>query len=174
MKKRSLVLNEEQVTCLASPLRKELMSAFINHGPTTVAEIGRKLGRRAKSLYYHVEQLVDAGLVKAVGQQPGVKKPETVYGAVSSRLELASNPSESYRESSRKSIQALIRLTARQFDKAEVAGRRPRVTKVSFQLTREDQSELAAKLKQVFQWAEERSSRGPGRLNIVLLEIPQE
>ena len=167
-----LVLNEEQVNCLASPLRKELMATFISFGPASVSEVAARLNRRSKSLYYHVEQMEAQGLLKIVGRRASVKKPEAVYDAVAPRIEFAKEQSESYRAATRKSIQALLRLVSRQMDAAEEAGLKPRVTKLSLRLSGEDQKEWNRRVQDLLQWAEMRDDPGRPIKHVLLLEIP--
>lgn len=168
----SLVLSEDQVNCLSSPLRKELMSTFISYGPASVSEVAKRMNKRSKSLYYHIEQMEAHGLLKIVGRRATVKKPEAVYDAVSPRLEFQRNPSESYRAATRKSIQALLRLASRQMDAAEEAGLKPRVTKLSLRLSSEDQKEWSRRFQELLRWAEERDDRSSPINHVLLLEIP--
>lgn len=167
-----IVLSEEQVICLSSPLRKELLATFISFGPASVSEVATRLNKRAKSLYYHIEQMEAHGLLRVVGRQTSVKKPEALYAAVSPRIEFDKEPSQSYRSAMRKSIQSLLRLVSRQMDQAEKAGLKPRITKLSLRLSSADQKEWERRVRELLEWAEERDDSSRPVRHVLLFEIP--
>lgn len=56
--------------CLASPARLEVVEGLQLAGPSSVAELARRLGRAADSLYYHLRELEKAGVVEVAGRTP--------------------------------------------------------------------------------------------------------
>ena len=52
----------------------------------TIADIAQRMGRPATALYYHVRILEKVGVLRRVGERPGVKRAEAVYDLVADRI----------------------------------------------------------------------------------------
>ncbi len=64
--------NADEIAVLASPTRIEIVDMLEAMGdPVSVAELARAIGRPADSLYYHLRQLVDGGLIEEVSAPDG-------------------------------------------------------------------------------------------------------
>lgn len=64
-KKRGVVEDADEIGLLASPARIEIVDTLEAQGSAiSVAELARQLGRPADSLYYHLRQLADGGLIE--------------------------------------------------------------------------------------------------------------
>lgn len=85
-----LVLNADQLRCLASPLRNEVLTRLRVMGQGSARELGDAVGKGTEAVHYHLKQLESVGLVKPLFKRPAPKKPETVYGPVGDRLNLPS------------------------------------------------------------------------------------
>lgn len=58
-----LIERSDQLEALTSPVRMEILSAVEALGPCTAAELAASLGRAQSSLYFHLEQLLEVGLL---------------------------------------------------------------------------------------------------------------
>ena len=69
-----VIESAQQLSCLASAVRQDLVDYVAAAGPCTIADAARALGRTADGLYYHVSKLLDVGLLVRVGgpEQPAV------------------------------------------------------------------------------------------------------
>ena len=76
---RSLTLTDsKQVKALASPIKSKIISEMRIHGHLTVSELAKRLNRKANSTTYHVNELVQLGLVVSL---PGRGARGTLYQA---------------------------------------------------------------------------------------------
>jgi predicted transcriptional regulator len=161
------VLSQEQTSCLVSPLRQELLGAFIRFGPAAVDEIAQKLGRRAKSLYYHVDLMERVGLLRKVGERPTAKRPEALYDAVSERVLF----DPSHEEEVRKSVQGLVRMVGRELGRVFPA-QEPAVIRITSRLSPADRDELVRKLENLAQWAKSRDNPEMPRISLTQFMVP--
>ena len=79
---------QRQLEALISPVRGLLLSNLCSSGPCSVGELARLVGRKPRALYYHLEALVDAGLVEEVGTRPTQRRRETLYDAIADIVEV--------------------------------------------------------------------------------------
>ncbi len=103
-------LSESQITdveafrILSDPTRFAIYSALAwGGGEMTIREVAGRIGRRAGSLYRHFEALVDAGLLRVVGEIPTARRPAKVFRA-------AANPRFVYQRDRPEAIEALNRM----------------------------------------------------------------
>ena len=52
-----------QLRAIVSPTRQEIIDVLISAGPSSIAEIGRYVGRPADALYFHIRALKKVGLL---------------------------------------------------------------------------------------------------------------
>lgn len=64
---------------LASPLRQDILVVLENSGPTSVAELARRIGRRPDTLYHHLRVLDRAGMVRHSGGDSTGGRPGSVW-----------------------------------------------------------------------------------------------
>ena len=81
-----LVLNREQIACLASPLKRDILEAMLRLRAASIPELTAYMGRSPKSLYYHVHQLCQVGLLVVREMRQAGKRSEAVYGLVADRI----------------------------------------------------------------------------------------
>lgn len=67
---------------LASPARLEVVEGLQLCGPSSVAELARRLGRAADSLYYHLRELEKVGVVEVCGTTPAPRGHGGRRGAI--------------------------------------------------------------------------------------------
>jgi predicted transcriptional regulator len=88
-KKRTLVLRDpETVRALRTPLRREILETVIRLRDCSVKELAAELGRAPAALYYHIHELVRAGLIRETGKRPAGKRLESVFEPVAERIML--------------------------------------------------------------------------------------
>ncbi len=87
-RKQVLTLNSEQLDCLRSPIRSEILSWLISDGPMTVSELCRITGYLQKSLYYPIRKLEACQLVQSVSTSYEGARPEQQYDACMDNMEL--------------------------------------------------------------------------------------
>ncbi len=71
----------EQMKMMADPLRTKILSLVLERA-ASVSELAEALGRPKSSTAYHVDQLVDAGLLKVVRTRKVRAVEERFYGRV--------------------------------------------------------------------------------------------
>ncbi|RYG37050.1 ArsR family transcriptional regulator [bacterium] len=69
----------EQVERLASPVRSAVFWTFTSHTPQSVAEVAQQLGKSAQTIHYHVNELLEVGLLVAVETRQKGARTETLY-----------------------------------------------------------------------------------------------
>ena len=74
-----LIFSLEQVEDLASYARAEVFWAFTPDQPLSVSEVAAGLGKNAPSVHYHVNPLVERGLLLAVETRKQRSRTETLY-----------------------------------------------------------------------------------------------
>ncbi len=91
MKRRTKPLkisSEAQVEAIASPMRLEVLHGVMACGSCTMKELAEHVGRLPESLYYHVNKLLQVGLIKEVDKRPTRRRPEAVYRAIAPALQV--------------------------------------------------------------------------------------
>ena len=81
--------SELQRNALSSPLRLEILGLFTEQKPLAISDMARLMGRKAGSLYYHLELLEAAGFVERTGTRPKGKRFEALFFPTGSRLSAA-------------------------------------------------------------------------------------
>jgi DNA-binding transcriptional ArsR family regulator len=108
---------------VASPARQEIISA-LGEGAATVRELARRLGRSRQSLYYHLELLERAGVVRPAGWRGTGRDRERVYrvprGPIDARAGSAADLA-----TAEEAVRAMLRLTSRELAAALRSGDPP-------------------------------------------------
>lgn len=111
-----LYFSLEQVKTLASAIRSEVFFSFTAFDPTSVADVARGLGKSAQTVHYHVNELLQAGLLIAVGERTKRSRTEKLY-VHQAVLNYTRHPAEvnaEYRAEMTKSFNAITRSMARE------------------------------------------------------------
>lgn len=77
----------EQARILADPLRVRLLREFVAE-PRTTKQVAERLKEKAPKLYRHVQALLDAGLLKRMGERKKRGTIERYLQAVAARFEV--------------------------------------------------------------------------------------
>jgi len=69
----------EQIRTLCSPMRHEIHQVVLSQGEASVREIAEQMGRKPASLYRHIDQLVEVGLLIEMGTKSTARRDAKVY-----------------------------------------------------------------------------------------------
>ena len=87
--KRTLIIRDaETLRALRTPLRREILESLIRSRSASVKDLASDLGRAPAALYYHVHELVRAGLIREVRKRATGKRLESVYEPAAPRVEI--------------------------------------------------------------------------------------
>ncbi len=110
-----LITDRVQLELLTSPVRQEIVDAVQASGPSSIREIAVEIGRPADALYYHVEQLLEGGLLVEKGVQNTRRRDAAVYD-VPGRLRLQYDASDEQNvQSVNRIMAAMLRIADRDF-----------------------------------------------------------
>jgi len=109
---------------LASPLRQEILQAFAQEPSLTVRELGARLGKSRGALYYHVRELLTAGVLVEAERVLVGRRYESHYSLAAERLAVAADASsDAARDSTLKLVWSTLRQAGREFESALESGR---------------------------------------------------
>lgn len=69
----------DQIRALCSPMRHEIHQVVLSQGEASVREIAEQMGRKPVSLYRHIDQLVEVGLLIDIGTKSTARRDAKVY-----------------------------------------------------------------------------------------------
>ncbi len=69
----------DQIRALCSPMRHEIHQVVLSQGEASVREIAEQMGRKPASLYRHIDQLVEVGLLFDIGTKSTARRDAKVY-----------------------------------------------------------------------------------------------
>ena len=121
---RSLHLSPKTVREVFQPARLEIYESLQVHGPSSIADLARRLGRPADALYYHVRKLLSVGVIEERPQEAGSGsgRPGKVYAATSEGLDAQlDNASKRSQEAWSDGARAVLRVVQRDVDRAVAA-----------------------------------------------------
>jgi len=75
-------LTPDQIDCLTHPLRLAIIQRLEGDKEATARELALRIGRPPTSLYHHLKQLLDIGLVRIIGERKGQRRPEAIYALI--------------------------------------------------------------------------------------------
>ncbi|MEC4593147.1 MULTISPECIES: winged helix-turn-helix domain-containing protein [Nitrospirillum] len=84
------ILTQPQLDCLTSPIRLAIIQRLEIDKQATAREIAQRMGRPVTSLYHHLKQMEEIGLLRVVGERRGARRPEAVYAMVADHLSSSS------------------------------------------------------------------------------------
>jgi DNA-binding Lrp family transcriptional regulator len=117
-RKNYLITEPEQLKCLASAVRQEIVDTVQSLGECSIADIATALGRPADGLYYHVRELLKAGLLLKHGTARNNRREEAIYttpardGSLQLRYELGDPVA---RKRIRRIVDSMLHTAARDF-----------------------------------------------------------
>lgn len=112
-------LNREQIKCFESPVKATIIAALRSLKRASAKEISQVVGGNPNSLYQHLRQLIEVGLVTVAEVRPAETKPETVYELSAPEFFMkGAVGDQEYRESVYRSARNILRLTQRHYERA--------------------------------------------------------
>lgn len=125
--RKTVKLGPAAMSELFKPARLEVYENLQIAGPSTIADLARRLGRPADSLYYHVRKLLAIGVIEERAaeerERGGPGRRGAVYSVVARRLDVELDPkSRRSREAWSEGGAAVLRLAQRDFAKALESG----------------------------------------------------
>lgn len=69
----------DQIRALCSPVRHEIHQVVLSQGKASVREIAEQMGRKPVSLYRHIDQLVEVGLLIDIGTKSTARRDAKIY-----------------------------------------------------------------------------------------------
>jgi DNA-binding transcriptional ArsR family regulator len=82
-------LSQSQLESLTSPIRLAIVQRLEVDKEATARELASRMGRPVTSLYHHLKQLEDVGVLRVVAERKGARRPEAVYATVAEYLSSA-------------------------------------------------------------------------------------
>lgn len=170
----------EQVQCLASVARSEVFWSVSIIKPASIAEIAAALDRPANTTTYHVNELVKAGLLIAVGERMSKTRREKLYlKAARAFFYIGSRAPKEYRRYYVNGFLNLVRAMGREMEAVhEVYDTEPDLTdfaamrRFSFKISREKSLEFKKEVAAVIRkFAEAEEDEGV-RINTVFYMSP--
>lgn len=79
----------DAIRLLSSPLRNDMLVTMLGAGPCSVTQLASWLGRPPSSLYFHIEKLEQAGLIRQVAVRRKERHEEALYATVAANLTVA-------------------------------------------------------------------------------------
>jgi DNA-binding transcriptional ArsR family regulator len=64
---------------ITQPLRLEIVDVVAHHGPCSIGDVANMIGRNPSTLYFHVNKLLETGLLIAAGERGSGRERETLY-----------------------------------------------------------------------------------------------
>lgn len=112
------VLEPQQLRCMASAVRQDMVDHLAAHGVMSIKELAASIGRKPSSIYHHLKLLLEVGLVGEAGARTVNRRREKLYATPSRRMRLnrALEDPGNDREM-RAFVNALCRQTARDFSR---------------------------------------------------------
>lgn len=110
------ILREEQLECLNSAVRIDIIDHLVGRGPMSIKQLAASLGRQPSSIYYHIDMLQQVGLVVEAGTQVSNRRTEVLYQTPAPRVRLKKAiPNPKNHEAINKMVGALSRQSQRDF-----------------------------------------------------------
>ena len=122
-KKGMRLESPQQQEVLTSPVRIEIIERMQGSEPSSIAEVARRMGRSAASLYHHFRKLLATGVLVEQGRRRAGRRWEALYGLAAPRFHMDLDQSSQRNvQCYRRSAGALLRLTERNFVDALESG----------------------------------------------------
>lgn len=175
-------VSPQQIQAVIAPRRLEVLEALQARGPSSVAEIANRLGRRADRIHYHVNALAQAGFLRRTRTRAtGRGRPAAIWEVSGSGS--FSHPLQPQNAASRSAwtatAAALLRAASRDLAQAVKAGaardagpgKNSDVRRRKAWLTDRDLRELTNRLRALDAFLTSRAQPGRGRLHVLTLAL---
>jgi DNA-binding transcriptional ArsR family regulator len=164
--------SQEQMDALASPVRLEIVDCLQRCRRASIADLAKRLGRSAGSLYRHVHHLVRAGVLSQAGKRRAGRRYEVVYTITPGAFQLDLDPDlPGSADYLKRYAGAILRLAERDFRAAVERGEvvtRGSTRNVVYQrrkvrLTKQGLARLVRHMDEAVQIILEEDQQGQGR-----------
>ncbi len=108
------ILRRDQIQCLASPARQDILDHLAAGGVMSIKEIAAVVGRKPSSVYHHAHQLLDAELIEDAGSRIVNRRHERLFRTPSKRMRMIRALAE---PSNRELMKDLVSATLRQSER---------------------------------------------------------
>ncbi len=112
------VIKPDQLQCLTSPIRGDIIDHLVGRGPMAIKQIAASLGRQPSSIYYHIEKLLEVGLIEEAGRQVVNRRTEILYKTPGKKMRVKkalANPDN--RDVITQTVFGLLRQSQRDFER---------------------------------------------------------
>lgn len=157
--KTSIVLSEDQLRCLASPVRSKVFRCLQRAKSASAKEIGSIAGLSPQTTHFHLKALIAAGLVVISETRPSKRKPEHVFSPRAERFllpETDSNPELA--EIAAKTVIAALRREVRGFQPFAGDSQKVQIILTTLQLSESDRGQFQSLLEAALEFAKERQN----------------
>ena len=163
-----LVLSASQVRCLASPTRTAILSHLRSGEPFTAGALASRMGIPLKRLYYHLHELMRAGLIRVCETRRRRGQEESVYGRVARRYTIRPDAEDrEYLDAAADKVDAMFRLASKENRQAlQASVERPeflklaQILRLDVCLSKQSAAEVMQALERVAEVA--RAAHAPG------------
>ncbi len=113
----------EQLRAIRFPIRQEIMDCLYANGSSTVPQLAKHLGVTPESLYPHIRYLQKVRLIQVTGERQTPRRPATLYNIAIRKQPMRYDLTDPEKRACYVDIaQAILRLTARDWEAAVLAG----------------------------------------------------
>jgi predicted ArsR family transcriptional regulator len=118
--KSELVLTLDQVRCLGSRRRSEVLGAFRRIGRASVRQVAEHIGISIETVHFHVRSMVETGLLAAVDRVASGKRPLLLYELTAERFVFPDRSTDpDMRKALQKAVGAMLLSVSREYAEAE-------------------------------------------------------
>lgn len=149
-----------QRDALTSPIRLEILGLFTAPGPLSVRQLAERMGRSPSSVHYHVNLMVEVGLLREAGSRSRGTRSETLYEPVRRTVRFRGTPHPGEADATLRTMAAAFRMAERDLEAALDGGGDAGLmaTRIHFRGDRELVSEVRRHLRAVLDLLEERAA----------------
>lgn len=109
---------KDQIACLASAVRIDIVDHLAGGGPMSIKELAREIGKKPSALYHHFEQLEAVDLIFETGSRLVNRKTEKIYATPSRKMRmLRALGDPDHAEEMRAIVSSLARRLDKEFSK---------------------------------------------------------
>lgn len=118
-----LIADPVQIRCLAGARRYDILARLQVAGALSVRELAEWLGAKPSALYHHIQQLLDADLIRTDGHRVVNRRREQLYAARSPHMRISRDLARpAVRDSLTEVAAAFSRQTERDFRRGYAEG----------------------------------------------------
>ena len=167
----------DRIRVLSNPTRLDIYTSLWTDGPGTAQEISLRLGMDELLSYYHLRQLVAAGILKR--DSVGAKTRDKAVFSATSRFSIddIDVDDEAVRKVLDRFIEAIMKQAAQEYRSATASVKneihiRSYVARYATRMTQDKQDELKKKLRELSDWIDANGSLEGDRISLSVALLP--